>query len=294
VIILDIAGLTLTQEDKDILSHPGVSGVIFFSRNFESPTQIRLLSQQIKQLRHDLMLYVDQEGGRVQRFINGMTRLPPLGSLGKMLDSGRPLAEVKEQSEALGFLMAKEIKDLGIDYSFAPILDLDKGISEIIGDRAFHRDPRIVCSLAESYMSGMARAGMPATGKHFPGHGSVALDSHIGLPEDSRTLNELTDDLAPFTHFIQKNIAAIMTAHIVFPKIDPLPVSFSPFWLKQFLRQQLGFKGTIISDDLSMGGATNMGDYAERAAKAWHAGCDLVLVCNNREGAIQVLENSNI
>ncbi|HRE30674.1 MAG TPA: beta-N-acetylhexosaminidase, partial [Candidatus Berkiella sp.] len=200
------------------------------------------------------------------------------------------LPQVLIMAEKLGYLMALEVRSLGVDLSFAPVLDLDKGISEIIGDRAFHSEPEIVSKLAKAYIKGMAKAGMQATGKHFPGHGSVALDSHLGLPVDTSTQAEIERDMLPFRQIIQQGLSAIMPAHIVYQEIDPLPVGFSKYWLQTVLRQQLGFKGAIVSDDLSMGGAVGMGTYAERAERALEAGCDYLLICNYRQGAIEALE----
>jgi beta-N-acetylhexosaminidase len=290
MIILDIEGLSLNAEDRDILLHPRVGGIIFFSRNYESPEQLAALSAEVRALRPELVQCVDQEGGRVQRFINGMTRLPPLGIVGKLVDSHAfNYEEITWFAENLALLMALEVRSLGVDLSFAPILDLDRGISQIIGDRAFHADPNWVSNLATAYMKGMSQAGMKATGKHFPGHGAVALDSHIGLPHDGRSFAQIQEDMIPFEHLIKKQIPALMTAHIVFTEVDPDPVSFSAFWLQKVLRQDLGYNGTIISDDLSMGGAHGIGSYAERAQRAYAAGCDVILVCNNRQGALEVL-----
>ncbi len=289
-ILLDVDGHSLTAEDKEILVHPNVGGVIFFSRNYESPAQLAHLAKEIKALRSNLLLCVDQEGGRVQRFIKGMTRLPKLRILGERLESNPSLSAVLEMAEKLGHLMALEVRSLGVDLSFAPVLDLDNGISQIIGDRAFHRDPEMVAKLANAYIRGMAKAGMHATGKHFPGHGSVALDSHLGLPVDARSKAEIDVDMLPFRLVIQQGLSAIMPAHIVYSEIDPMPAGFSQHWLQTVLRQQLGFDGAIISDDLSMGGAEGMGTYAERAKRALAAGCDYLLVCNHRQGAIETLE----
>lgn len=290
-ILLDVEGLTLTAEDKEILQHPNVGGVIFFSRNYESPAQIAALSQDIKALRPNLLLCVDQEGGRVQRFIKGMTRLPKLRTLGDRLQNKpNALKELLAMSEKLGFLMALEVRSVGVDLSFAPVLDLDKGISAIIGDRAFHSDPEIVATFANAYIKGMAKAGMRATGKHFPGHGSVALDSHLGLPVDNRSMAEIETDMTAFRLVIQQGLSAIMPAHIVFSEVDPYPVGFSRYWLQTILREQLQFDGVIVSDDLSMGGAVGMGSYADRALRGIEAGCDYLLVCNHRQGAIETLE----
>ncbi|MFI4938227.1 MAG: beta-N-acetylhexosaminidase [Candidatus Berkiellales bacterium] len=290
-IIFDLEGLTLSPEEKEILMHPLIGGVIFFSRNFENPQQLMECVQAISQLRPDLLLSVDQEGGRVQRFMNGMTRLPKLRMLGDLFDSGRfSLPEIIRLSEQFGQLMALEVRSLGIDLSFAPVLDLDLGKSEVIGDRAFHKDPTIVSTLATAYITGMAQAGMQAVGKHFPGHGSVSLDSHLALPSDERRFAEITADLTPFVRLIEKQIPGLMPAHIVYPQIDPLPVGFSPYWLQTVLRQKLGFRGAIVSDDLSMKGASGMGDDIERVKQALKAGCDFVLMCNNRKGVIAALD----
>lgn len=290
-ILLDVEGLTLTHEEQEMLAHPNVGGVIFFSRNYQSPQQLAALAKHIKEIRPNCLLCVDQEGGRVQRFVNGLTKLPKLSILGDLLrNQSYPLSEIKHISEKLGALMAFEVRSLGVDLSFAPVLDLDKGLSEVMRDRAIHADPDVVATLATAYIQGMAKAGMQATGKHFPGHGSVTLDSHLGLPEDLRPLDQMQDDLAPFRYLISQGIAALMPAHIIYPQIDPYPVGFSHYWLQTVLREQLQFKGTLISDDLSMGGATGMGDYQTRAKTALQAGCDFVLICNNRKGAVEGLD----
>lgn len=289
-VILDIVGLTLTAEEKEILQHPHVGGIIFFSRNYENPTQLAELVQQIKSIRSNCLLCVDQEGGRVQRFKQGFTLLPALRTLGDLLDNPiYSLEEVLGLSEKLGQLMALEIRSFGIDLSFAPVLDLDK-ISDVIKNRAFHSDPALVSRLAIAYIQGMAKAGMKATGKHFPGHGSVKADSHFALPEDPRAWHEIEEDVLPFKNLIQQGIAALMPAHIIYPQIDPLPVGFSPYWLQTVLRDQLQFKGTIVSDDLMMEGASGMGDFPARAERALQAGCDFVLICNHPDMAVKTLE----
>ncbi|MBS0289460.1 MAG: beta-N-acetylhexosaminidase [Proteobacteria bacterium] len=293
-VILDIEGLTLTPEEEEIVLHPQVGGVIFFSRNYESPEQIWQLSSRLKALRSDLVLCVDQEGGRVQRFKKGCTLLPKLKVLGELFDANvYPLAKVQEISEKLGYLMALEVRSLGVDLSFAPVLDLDLGLSEVMKDRCIHQDPKIVSLLAISYIKGMGKAGMRATGKHFPGHGAVTLDSHFALPQDPRSMLQIQKDMLPFKTLIEFGISAIMPAHIVFPQIDPFPVGFSAYWLQAILRQKLGFKHTIISDDLSMEGAKGIGSYGQRTNQALEAGCDFVLICNNRQGAIEALQSVN-
>ncbi len=294
-VILDIQGHTLSEEDKDILQHPLVGGVIFFSRNYESREQMAELAKEIKSLRSSLVLCVDQEGGRVQRFVKDCTKLPNLRVLGELYDAKvHPLAKVQEIAEKLGHLMALEVRSLGVDLSFAPVLDLDMGISDVMKGRCFHQDPKLVALLAISYIKGMSKAGMKATGKHFPGHGSVAVDSHLALPEDKRTFAQIQQDLLPFKTLIDYGIGALMPAHIVYPNIDPYPVGFSAYWLQAILRQKLNFKGTIISDDLSMEGASGIGKYAQRANTAIEAGCDFILVCNNRKGATEVLEGLRV
>ena len=290
-IILDLEGVRLTAVEKEILSHPSVGGVIFFSRNYEEPKQLRALIQEIRALRSPFLLCVDQEGGRVQRFQKGMTRLPALRILGELLDNAIfDMKQILGMSQQLGALMALEIRSLGVDLSFAPVLDVDHQCSEVIGNRAFHSDPQVVSALAKAYIIGMQEAGMQATLKHFPGHGAVSVDSHLSLPEDTRSRESLNADLLPFSALITAGAAGIMPAHIVYSAIDSVPVGFSRQWLQTILREELKFNGTIISDDLSMAGAAVMGDLPDRARQAMEAGCDYILVCNDRPGAIQVID----
>ena len=279
-IILDLDKLTLSAEEKEILLHPNLGGVIFFRRNYESPEQLTELVRSIKRLRSNLLLTVDQEGGRVQRFVQGLSKLPSLKSLAN---------EDLNSIQKVGELMASEVISLGVDLSFAPVLDLDKGISDVIGDRSFHRNPEKVTEFASAYIAGMNKAGMKAVGKHYPGHGSVAVDSHVGLPEDLRTWDEISEDLLPFRS-LSKKLGGIMPAHIIFPNIDPNPVGFSHFWLQTILREQLAFEGAIVSDCLNMGGAVVFGDIQARSQAALDAGCDYILVCNNRASSISALE----
>lgn len=286
-VIADISGLTLTQQESEFLLHRYLGGIILFSRNYQDITQLKKLISSIRAIRPELLICVDQEGGRVQRLVEGFTKLPPLHTIGQYLDK-LGLDTAKKLANLLGYLMAKEVRAIGIDLSFAPVLDLHRGISEIIGNRALHRDPTKVAELAAEYINGMHQAGMPATGKHFPGHGAVAIDSHLGLPVDDRDFDEIEEDMFPFAKLAQK-LDAIMPAHIVFSKIDTQPVGFSTLWLKQILRQTLKFEGVIFSDDLTMEGAAGLGDYPTRAKCALEAGCDFVLVCNNAEGAKAVL-----
>jgi beta-N-acetylhexosaminidase len=289
-IMLDLEGLALTSEEKEILRHPQVGGVILFTRNYHSPEQLRHLIQQIRAAQYThLLIAVDHEGGRVQRFRDGFTQLPAMGEMGALYASSPEQAKTK--AKQLGHTMASELRAYDLDFSFAPVLDLDKGVSEVIGNRAFHRDPQIVIALSKAFIDGMHSAGMAAIGKHFPGHGSVAPDSHIDIPVDKRSLNDIMqDDAIPFIELTKNNIQGLMPAHIVFEQVDPLPVGFSQYWLQTILRQQLNFQGAIFSDDLSMAGASMIGDMNERAKQALLAGCDCILVCNDRPNASKVLE----
>lgn len=290
-IILDLTGLELSKEEESLITHPLVGGIIIFSRNYDNPNQLSALIQHIRNIRPELILCVDQEGGRVQRLQNQFTRLPHMKILGDLFDRQRfSIAKMLEICEQMGFLMAVEVRAIDLDLSFAPVLDINKGVSEIMRDRAIHHDPSVIAQLASAYIKGMHRAGMSATGKHFPGHGHVKADSHLELPVDSRDFIELKKDMAPF-QTLAHELDAIMTAHIRFPEVDKLPASFSPFWLQTVLREQIGFKGTIVSDDLTMEGASCMGDYAQRAQAALAAGCDFILICNNRDGALIALES---
>ncbi|MBM2830191.1 MAG: beta-hexosaminidase [Gammaproteobacteria bacterium] len=290
-IMLDLRGTTLAQDEREMLQHPLVGGVILFSRNYESPEQLTFLTETIHALREPrLLIAVDHEGGRVQRFRSGFTLLPPCQLIGKRYDQDN--ATGLALAEKTGWLMALELRAAVIDFSFAPVLDLQKGISKVIGDRAFHRDPETVAWLAKQFMQGMKRAGMSAVGKHFPGHGSVKGDSHHTLPADYRRFEDIQmDDLVSFEQLIHAGLAAIMPAHVVYPLVDDKPAGFSSVWLKKVLRQQLQFQGTIFSDDICMAGAEVAGDYTGRARSALAAGCDMVLVCNNQKGAAEVLDN---
>lgn len=289
-VMLDLAGLEISPAEREMLEHPAVGGVILFARNYASADQVAMLVAEIHRLREPrLLVAVDHEGGRVQRFRDGFTALPAVRHLGAIYDTDRKRA--KRLAEAHGWLMAAEVRAVGIDFSFAPVLDLDRGVSVVIGDRAFHSDPEIVADLAHAYMSGMARAGMAATGKHFPGHGAVEADSHIAIPVDERRYEDIyAEDILPFERMIHFGLAAVMPAHVIYPRVDPHPAGFSPFWMQQVLRTRLGFQGVIFSDDLSMEGASVAGGYVERAHAALGAGCDMVLVCNNPEAAAQVAE----
>lgn len=293
-LMVDVLGLELSEQERDILRHPLVGGVILFSRNYESPEQVAALTSSIRALREPhLIISVDHEGGRVQRFRKGFTRLPPIGELGKHYMQHPQ--QTLEYAEKTGWLMAAELRAVGVDFSFAPVLDLDYGVSEIIGDRAFHRDPEAVASMAYAYIQGMKRAWMPAVGKHFPGHGAVEVDSHLGLPIDSRHFEDMIQaDILPFSRLCKTELAGIMPAHIVYEKSDSLPAGFSPFWIKEILRDRLGFQGAVLSDDLSMEGAAVMGNSLARAEAALDAGCDMVLVCNKPESVIEVIDGLKV
>lgn len=280
-LMIDLKGMTLDPEERELLRHPWVGGVILFSRNYESPEQIAALIDSLHVLKEPrLLVAVDHEGGRVQRFREGFTSLPPVRLLGQIYDRDPPQA--RRLAAITGWLMAVELRAVGVDFSFAPVLDLDQEVSRVIGDRAFHSEPDVVIALARAYVRGMAWAGMAAVGKHFPGHGSVAADSHVALPVDERPWQQIRErDLLPFERLIGAGLLAIMPAHVRYASVDPLPAGFSPFWLETVLRGQLGFQGAIISDDLGMAGAAGVGGMSERVRAALSAGCDMALVCND-------------
>lgn len=289
--MLDLAGIELTAEDLEILRHPLVGGVILFTRNYASLEQLTQLVAAIHNLREPhLLVGVDHEGGRVQRFREGFTLLPAARRIGAVYDHNHHKA--KELAMSAGWLMASELRSVGIDFSFAPVLDLDLGLCDVIGDRAFHSDPEVVYELSHAYIKGMNQAGMAAVGKHFPGHGAVKEDSHVAIPIDKRDFNTIyQQDIQPYRKLITDNLAAIMPAHVIYSKVDSKPAGFSQRWLQQILRQQLQFQGVIFSDDLNMHGASVAGEqYADRADAALKAGCDIALVCNNRPGAIDILD----
>lgn len=287
-VMLDVAGTRLTDAERAILTHPLVGAVILFSRNFESTAQIAALSAEIHGVRKpSLLIAVDHEGGRVQRFRDGFTRLPPMRSLGQIGNSAPKLA--LSLAHDVGYILAAELLALGIDLSFTPVLDVDFGESGVIGDRAFSRDPEVIATLAGALMDGLADAGMGNVGKHFPGHGFVRADSHVAIPVDERRFAEIeSDDLVPYARL--RTLKGVMPAHVIYPKVDSQPAGFSRKWLQDVLRGQLGFDGLIFSDDLSMEGASVAGGIVQRAQAALRAGCDMVLVCNAPESARELLE----
>lgn len=281
-LMLDIGGTFLTAEDRHLLRQPQVCGVILFSRNIEHPQQVRELCRAIRALRGDLLIAVDQEGGRVQRLRQGFVPLPAMG----LLQNAENPSYVAQEC---GWLMAWEVLAMGIDFSFAPVLDLDYGRSSVIGLRSFGSDPEQVTALAGAFLQGMQAAGMPGVGKHFPGHGWVTADSHVAIPVDQRSLAEIQrSDLLPFKQ-LQQHLAGMMPAHVIYPEVDALPAGFSSIWLQDILRQQLNYQGVLFSDDLSMAGAHVAGDAAQRVFAALSAGCDVGLLCNDRAAAEQAL-----
>ncbi|MBI5750876.1 MAG: beta-N-acetylhexosaminidase [Hydrogenophilales bacterium] len=289
-VMLDLCGTELSAEERELLRHPQVGGVILFARNFESTQQLIALTQAIHAARQPpLLIAVDHEGGRVQRFREGFTRIPPMRRLGEIwVDHPQRARRLVHQ---IGYVMGAELRACGVDFSFAPVLDLDYGESQVIGDRAFHRDPQCVAELAHHLMLGLKEAGMAAVGKHFPGHGFVIADSHLAIPVDERNyIDMLIDDIEPFRQMIDYGLPAIMPAHVIYPKVDEQPAGFSAKWLKGILRGELGFDGVIFSDDLSMEGAKAGGDVLTSGQAALAAGCDMVLLCNDPASAKTLLD----
>lgn len=288
-VMLDVLGTRLTPEDEARLRHPLVGGVILFARNYASPAQLAELTSAIHALRTPpLLIAVDHEGGRVQRFRDGFTRIPPMRELGKVYDEHPKRA--KHLAQQVGYVLASELRACGVDFSFTPVLDVDYGSSSVIGDRAFHSEPQAIAELAHSLLLGLKQGGMPTVGKHFPGHGFVCADSHVDVPVDQRSYTDIElCDLIPFRQMVDFGLTAVMPAHVIYPKVDSKPAGFSKKWLKDILRGQLGFEGCVFSDDLSMEGATVAGNIVLRAGAALEAGCDMVLVCNKPESADELL-----
>jgi beta-N-acetylhexosaminidase len=289
-VMLDLEGVALGADDQRRLLHPLTGGVILFSRNFVDPAQLDRLTAEIRALRNPpLLIAVDHEGGRVQRFREGFTVLPAMAELGRCWDQGP--RQALRLAQDLGFVLAAELRAHGVDLAMAPVLDVDHGMSEVIGNRAFHSDPRAIADLAHALLQGFKQAGMSGVGKHFPGHGHVLADSHHASPVDERTYEEIEAvDLAPFRRLIDVGLGGIMPAHVIFPRVDNQPAGYSTVWLKTVLRERLGFGGVIFSDDLSMEGAGVAGGVVERATAALGAGCDVALICNAPQAADELLE----
>ncbi|MEW6514708.1 MAG: beta-N-acetylhexosaminidase [Pseudomonadota bacterium] len=285
-LMIDVAGTEMTVAERERLLHPLVGGVILFARNYADPAQLTALCDEIHALRSPrLLIAIDHEGGRVQRCREGFTRVPAMRRLGEWWD--REPAAATAAARDIGYTLAAELRACGVDLSFTPVLDLDYGVSGVIGDRAFHRDPGAVVALTGALIAGLHAAGMACCGKHFPGHGCVAADSHLAIPVDERSFAELADDLLPYRKL---KLDAVMPAHVIFPQIDSRPAGFSPVWIDK-LRNDFGHAGVIFSDDLSMEGASVAGGIVGRAQAAWAAGCDMLPVCNKPETVVELLEN---
>ena len=289
-VMLDLAGTALSAEDRELLQHPAVGGVILFARNYQNPAQVAALTAAIRAVREPhLLVAVDQEGGRVQRFRESFQRLPPAGYYAALYQHSPAAAQYA--AHRMGWLMASELQAVGVDFSFAPVLDIDRGLNRVIGDRAFGQDTPTVMALTGAWMQGARLAGMVSVGKHFPGHGGVSADSHEALPCDERAWETLwAEDIAPFGHLIAQGLEAVMPSHVVYPCVDDAPAGFSPRWLQDILRGQMGFQGAIFSDALDMAAAAAAGDFVGRAKAALAAGCDQLLMCNNRAAAVSVVE----
>lgn len=293
-LMIDLVSHQITPQEQQWLSHPAVGGVILFTRNFQSHQQLVALVEELHAIKSPpLLVAVDQEGGRVQRFKDDFTTIPPMCVLGELFDKS-PI-QALEIATLLAWQLAAELRGCGIDFSFTPILDLATLDSRVIGDRAFHAEPQAVFSLAKAFMQGLKKGGMQAIGKHFPGHGTVVADSHVECPVDHRAFEEIANrDLQPFTQMIAAGMLGIMSAHVVYPCKDSVPASFSNIWLSDILRQQYGFEGVIFSDDLSMLGARVVGDIEQRIEKALRASSDMILICNQSQDiprALEYLEN---
>ncbi|CAG9241844.1 MULTISPECIES: beta-N-acetylhexosaminidase [Paraburkholderia] len=288
-VMLDVVGKTLNADDERRLAHPMTGGVILFTRHFESRAQLVALTNAIRNIRDDLLIAVDHEGGRVQRFrTDGFTVLPSMGKLGALWEED--VLRATKVTTAVGYVLASELRACGIDMSFTPVLDLNYGHSQVIGDRAFHRDPRVVTMLAKSLNHGLALAGMANCGKHFPGHGFASADSHVAVPVDERTLDEiLGEDVKPYD-WLGLSLASVLPGHVIYPKVDSKPAGFSRVWIQDILRTKLGFEGAIFSDDLSMEAARQGGTLTQAATAALEAGVDMVLICNQPDEAGKVLD----
>lgn len=287
-LMIDLPGYVLNSDDRALLKRREIGGLILFSRNYRDGRQLQQLVDDVRDISPGILIAVDQEGGRIQRFRDGFHTLPALEKIGMLAE--RDEQQAIEASRCLAWLMAVELIRFGVDISFAPVLDLNTVQSQVIGDRSLGGDPQLVTRLAGAYVQGMHAAGMAATGKHFPGHGGVAEDSHLELPMDHRGLEEIwAQDLLPFRE-LSEQLDALMSAHTCFDQVDEQLVSFSSIWLREILRDRIGFKGRVFSDDLTMEGAAGVGSYRERARLALEAGCDMLVLCNNREGAVEVAD----
>ena len=289
VVMLDLSGVQLSAVEKELLRHPSTGGVILFARNFESPRQLLALTKEIRAQRPELLIAVDHEGGRVQRFQEGFTRIPPMRLLGDRWEADAGAA--RDLAAAIGYVVAVELRTHGVDFSFAPVLDVDFGSSSVIGDRAFSDEATVIAALAAAFVAGLKAGGAAAVGKHFPGHGYVKADSHVDVPVDGRSYAEIeANDLHPYRELIAHGLTGVMPAHVIYPEVDSQPAGYSRVWLQEILRGRLKFDGMIFSDDLSMEGASVAGGPAERALAAIEAGCDMVLLCNAPQAVGGVLE----
>jgi len=289
--VVDVLGPSLTEDDLTRIRHPAAGAVILFARNYENPEQLAALTADIERQREPaLPVCVDHEGGRVQRFKEGFTAIPPMRTLGKQWDRDREKG--RELATSIGYIIASELGAHGVDFSFAPVLDLDYGGSSVIGDRALHFDPTAVGALGACLVKGLANGGVAAVGKHFPGHGYAEADSHVAVPRDERSFKEIArKDIVPYKAVIEAGLAGVMPAHVIYPQVDAQPAGYSAHWLQEVLRRQLGFQGLVFSDDLSMEGAAVAGGPPERARAAIAAGCDMVLLCNNPAGLDALLQS---
>jgi len=290
-VVVDVLGPVLTEEDRERIRHPAAGAVILFARNYENPEQLAALTADVERQREPaLPVCVDHEGGRVQRFKEGFTAIPPMRTLGKQWDRDREKA--RELATSIGYVIASELGAHGVDFSFAPVLDLDYGGSSVIGDRALHFDPTAVGALGACLVKGLAQGGVGAVAKHFPGHGYAEADSHVAVPRDERSFREIArKDIVPYKAVIEAGLAGVMPAHVIYPQVDSQPAGYSTHWLQEVLRKQLGFQGIVFSDDLSMEGAAVAGGPPERARAAMQAGCDMVLLCNNPAGLDALLQS---
>jgi len=292
-LMIDLLGKELLPEEREMLKHPLVGGVILFTRNFESREQVARLIDDVRAVRSpSLLIAVDYEGGRVQRFRKDFTVIPPMRRLGELYD--RNPKQSLQYARQCGWLMASELRAVHIDLNFGPVVDLDYGASSVIGDRSLHRNAQVVADLAVALMHGMRDAGMHAVAKHFPGHGAVVADSHVALPVDRRRYADMDNDVYPYRRLIDNGLAGVMVAHVVYEQVDAVPASFSRRWMVDELRHKLGFKGAVFSDDLSMEGASVMGAIPQRVERALAAGCDMALICNRRDAVIQTLDTATI